>query len=199
MLSADFVVVGGGISGICAAVSAARAGVKTILVQDRPVLGGNASSEVRLWILGATSHMGNNNRWSREGGLIDEILVDNLYRNKEGNPVLLDTLLLEKSVMSLILHYCSIQRFMTLKSGLLMKYPKYTVSVHRIILSMKSVADSFVTLRAMVLLRIGLGLLTAWGLKKNKYMVNYSLRIKENMVNCLDTLSTSIVKIQENL
>ena len=40
--------------------------------------------------------MGNNNRWSREGGLIDEILVDNLYRNKEGNPVLLDTLLLEK-------------------------------------------------------------------------------------------------------
>ena len=55
MLSADFVVVGGGISGICAAVSAARAGVKTILVQDRPVLGGNASSEVRLWILGATS------------------------------------------------------------------------------------------------------------------------------------------------
>ena len=96
LLSADFVVVGGGISGICAAVSAARAGVKTILVQDRPVLGGNASSEVRLWILGATSHMGNNNRWSREGGLIDEILVDNLYRNKEGNPVLLDTLLLEK-------------------------------------------------------------------------------------------------------
>lgn len=43
------------------------------------MLGGNASSEVRLWILGATSHMGNNNRWSREGGLIDEILVDNLY------------------------------------------------------------------------------------------------------------------------
>ena len=37
LLSADFVVVGGGISGICAAVSAARAGVKTILVQDRPV------------------------------------------------------------------------------------------------------------------------------------------------------------------
>ena len=183
LLSADFVVVGGGISGICAAVSAARAGVKTILVQDRPVLGGNASSEVRLWILGATSHMGNNNRWSREGGLIDEILVDNLYRNKEGNPVLLDTLLLEKvrnePNITLLLNT--------------------TVSVHRIILSMKSVADSFVTLRAMVLLRIGLGLLTAWGLKKNKYMVNYSLRIKENMVNCLDTLSTSIVKIQENL
>lgn len=96
LLTADFVVVGGGISGICAAVTAARAGVKTVLVQDRPVLGGNASSEVRLWILGATSHMGNNNRWAREGGLMDEILIDNLHRNKEGNPVILDTLLLEK-------------------------------------------------------------------------------------------------------
>lgn len=199
LLSADFVVVGGGISGICAAVSAARAGVKTILVQDRPVLGGNASSEVRLWILGATSHMGNNNRWSREGGLIDEILVDNLYRNKEGNPVLLDTLLLEKvrnePNITLLLNTAVYD----VEKRSLMKYPKYTVSVHRIILSMKSVADSFVTLRAMVLLRIGLGLLSRMGLKKNKYMVNYSLRIKENMVNCLDTLSTSIVKIQENL
>jgi hypothetical protein len=66
------------------------------LIQDRPVLGGNASSEVRLWILGATSHMGNNNRWSREGGVVDEILVENLYRNKEGNAVIFDTILLEK-------------------------------------------------------------------------------------------------------
>ena len=95
-LSAEFIVIGGGLAGVCAAITAARAGTKTILVQDRPVLGGNASSEVRLWILGATSHMGNNNRWSREGGLVDEILIENLYRNKEGNPVILDTILLEK-------------------------------------------------------------------------------------------------------
>jgi hypothetical protein len=93
---ADLVVVGGGLSGICAAITAARAGIKVVLVQDRPVLGGNASSEVRLWILGATSHMGNNNRWAREGGVIDEILVENLWRNPEGNPVILDFLLLEK-------------------------------------------------------------------------------------------------------
>jgi hypothetical protein len=66
------------------------------LVQDRPVLGGNASSEIRLWILGATSHMGNNNRWAREGGIIDEILVENMYRNPEGNPLILDTVLIEK-------------------------------------------------------------------------------------------------------
>lgn len=95
-IQADFVVVGGGLSGVCAAVSAARKGIKTVLIQDRPVLGGNASSEVRLWILGATSHMGNNNRWSREGGIIDEILVENIYRNKEGNPYILDAIILEK-------------------------------------------------------------------------------------------------------
>ncbi|RZJ23606.1 MAG: FAD-dependent oxidoreductase [Acinetobacter sp.] len=95
-LTVDFLVAGGGISGICAAISAARLGIKVILLQDRPVLGGNASSEVRLWILGATSHMGNNNRWAREGGLIDEILVENLYRNKEGNTLIFDTILLEK-------------------------------------------------------------------------------------------------------
>lgn len=95
-LEADLVVTGGGMAGCCAAIAAARNGLRVILVQDRPVLGGNASSEVRLWILGATSHMGNNNRWAREGGIIDEILVENLYRNKEGNPLILDTILLEK-------------------------------------------------------------------------------------------------------
>jgi FAD dependent oxidoreductase len=68
------------------------------LVQDRPVLGGNASSEVRLWVLGATSHMGNNNRWAREGGVIDELLVENLYRNPEGNPLIFDSFILEKVV-----------------------------------------------------------------------------------------------------
>lgn len=92
----DFVVAGGGMAGVCAAISAARAGVKVALIQDRPVLGGNASSEVRLWILGATSHMGNNNRWAREGGIIDEILVENTYRNKEGNPVLFDAVVMDK-------------------------------------------------------------------------------------------------------
>ena len=96
VLNVDFAVAGGGLSGVCAAITAARQGLKTVLIQDRPVLGGNASSEVRLWILGATSHMGNNNRWSREGGIVDEILIENLYRNSAGNPLILDTILLEK-------------------------------------------------------------------------------------------------------
>ncbi len=94
----DLVVVGGGLSGTCAAIAAAREGLKVVLVQDRPVLGGNSSSEVRLWILGATSHMGNNNRWSREGGIINEILEENVYRNQQGHPYILDTILLEKVV-----------------------------------------------------------------------------------------------------
>jgi hypothetical protein len=92
----DFVVVGGGIAGVCASIAAARRGLTVALIQDRPVLGGNASSEVRLWMLGATSHMGNNNRWAREGGIVDEILVENTFRNKEGNPVLFDMVLIDK-------------------------------------------------------------------------------------------------------
>lgn len=98
VITSDLVVVGGGLSGACCAITAARQGIKVTLVQDRPVLGGNASSEVRLWVLGATSHMGNNNRWAREGGVIDEILVENMYRNPEGNAVIFDTVILDKVV-----------------------------------------------------------------------------------------------------
>ena len=96
LVDVDLVVVGGGIAGTCCAITAARQGIRVALVQDRPVLGGNASSEVRLWALGATSHMGNNNRWSREGGVIDEILVENTYRNSDGNPIVFDALLIDK-------------------------------------------------------------------------------------------------------
>ena len=48
----DLVVIGGGYSGMGAAISAARMGLKVALVQDRPVLGGNGSSEVRVWAMG---------------------------------------------------------------------------------------------------------------------------------------------------
>lgn len=98
-VAADLIVIGGGLAGTCCAITAARAGLKVTLVQDRPVLGGNASSEVRLWVLGATSHLGNNNRWAREGGVIDEILLENAWRNPDGNPLILDTILLEKATL----------------------------------------------------------------------------------------------------
>src|SRR5690554_870238 len=97
-INCDLVIAGGGLAGTCCAITAARAGVKVALVQDRPVLGGNSSSEVRLWVLGATAHMHNNNRWAREGGVVDEILVENTFRNPDGNALLFDTILLEKVV-----------------------------------------------------------------------------------------------------
>ena len=55
-VDADFVVVGGGVPGACAAVAAARRGLKVALVQDRPVLGGNASSEIRVWSAGESKY-----------------------------------------------------------------------------------------------------------------------------------------------
>ena len=55
-VKADFVVVGGGMPGTCAAVAAARRGLKVALVQDRPVLGGNASAEIRVYCAGEINH-----------------------------------------------------------------------------------------------------------------------------------------------
>ncbi len=86
----DFCVVGGGLAGMCAAVAAARKGIKTVLMQDRPVLGGNASSEIRMWICGA--HEENN----RETGIIEEIQLENLYRNTWPNYSVWDSILYEK-------------------------------------------------------------------------------------------------------
>jgi hypothetical protein len=90
----DLTVVGGGLGGMCAAIAAARAGATVTLVQDRPVLGGNSSSEVRLWTLGA-AHARTFTRYAREGGIMEELFLENLYRNPEGNPVLWDPLLIE--------------------------------------------------------------------------------------------------------
>lgn len=55
----DLVVVGGGIAGMCAAITAARLGCKVALINDRPVLGGNNSSEIRVH-LGGTIEVGPN-------------------------------------------------------------------------------------------------------------------------------------------
>jgi len=65
----DLVVVGGGIAGTCAAISAARLGLQVALVQDRPVLGGNNSSEVRVWLQGAR----NIAPWPRVGDVVAEL------------------------------------------------------------------------------------------------------------------------------
>ena len=89
----DITVVGGGLAGVCAAVAAARLGQTVALVQNRPVLGGNSSSEVRVWVCGATSH--GVNRYARETGIMGELFVENQYRNPDGNPYLWDLIVLE--------------------------------------------------------------------------------------------------------
>ncbi|GAB2570879.1 FAD-dependent oxidoreductase [Gracilibacillus alcaliphilus] len=89
----DITVVGGGLAGVCAAVAAARLGKTVALVQNRPVLGGNSSSEVRVWVVGATKH--GVNRYARETGIMGEMFVENQYRNPDGNPYIWDLIVLE--------------------------------------------------------------------------------------------------------
>lgn len=74
-LEGDFIVVGGGLSGICAAISAARHGARVVLIQDRPMLGGNCSSEMRMGIMGAH---GDDNK---EAGILEELQLKNFYYN----------------------------------------------------------------------------------------------------------------------
>jgi len=93
VVKTDITVVGGGLAGVCAAVAAAREGQTVSLVQNRPVLGGNASSEVRVWVCGATGH--GINRYARETGIMGELFVENQFRNPEGNPYYWDLVVLE--------------------------------------------------------------------------------------------------------
>lgn len=86
-LTYDVAVLGGGLAGMCAATAAARNGAKVVLVQDRPVLGGNASSEMRVHVNGV-NHLKPNNRAERETGIIEEILLHNRFFNpQESYPV----------------------------------------------------------------------------------------------------------------
>lgn len=88
----DVCVIGGGIGGMFAAISAARNGAKVALMHDRPVLGGNASSEIRMWISGAGTRV----RDLQETGLMEELLLENMYRNPKRNYSIWDTILYEK-------------------------------------------------------------------------------------------------------
>jgi len=73
------VVVGGGLAGFCAAVAAARQGMKTCLVHNRPILGGNSSSEVRVTPHGAAAF----HAYARETGIISELLIEERAVNHE--------------------------------------------------------------------------------------------------------------------
>ncbi len=91
----EFIVVGGGMAGLCAAVSAARHGTKTALVHARPVLGGNASSEIRIHISGADQSLKQTDY--AEGGLVYEMMLDNKACNDTFCYSIWDTVLFEKA------------------------------------------------------------------------------------------------------
>ena len=86
-IDCDLCVVGGGMAGMTAAISAARENLKVVLMHERPVLGGNASSEIRMWICGAQG------RDNRETGILEEIALENLYRNPTKSYAIWDTIL----------------------------------------------------------------------------------------------------------
>lgn len=94
VLETDFFVAGGGMAGVCAAIAAARRGMKVVLVQDRSVLGGNASSEIRMHIVGADAHA-ERKGW-RESGLIEEFRLEDAVRNPQRCYPLWDVILYEK-------------------------------------------------------------------------------------------------------
>ncbi|MBL9208457.1 MAG: FAD-dependent oxidoreductase [Opitutaceae bacterium] len=90
-LDCDVLVAGGGLAGVCAAISAARLGSRVVLVQDRSRLGGNASSEVRMHPMGSRYGF-------REGGLIEEFSLENAYRNEHHAWELWDLMLYDRVV-----------------------------------------------------------------------------------------------------
>jgi len=89
----DVVVVGGGLAGVSAAVAAARLGSDVALITNRPVLGGNSSSEIRVWVVGATAH--GTQRFARETGIMGELFLENQYRNPQGNAIYWDQVVLD--------------------------------------------------------------------------------------------------------
>jgi len=93
-INCDVLVAGGGMAGVCAAIAAARAGAKVVLCQDRSVLGGNASSEIRMHIVGADVH-GSRKGW-RETGIMEELRLEDAVRNSERCYPFWDVILYEK-------------------------------------------------------------------------------------------------------
>ncbi len=93
-INTQLVVIGGGLAGVCTALAAARNGAEVVLVQDRSVLGGNASSEVRMHIVGADCH--GRRPGARESGIIEELKLEDSARNPQRSYAQWDLLLYEK-------------------------------------------------------------------------------------------------------
>lgn len=99
VVDCDVLVAGGGMAGVSAAIAAARQGASVALLQDRPVLGGNASSEIRMHVVGADASGARGAQLAveaREGGIIEEIRLENCVRNPQRAPSVFDLILYEK-------------------------------------------------------------------------------------------------------
>lgn len=92
----DAVIVGGGMAGLCAAISAARHGTKVALIHARPVLGGNASSEIRVHISGADQSLKQPDY--AESGLLYELMLENKSRNENFSYSTWDMVLFEAAL-----------------------------------------------------------------------------------------------------
>lgn len=91
-ITTDVLIAGGGLSGVCAALAAARNGAKVVLIQDRSRLGGNASSEIRMHIVGASQLK---QVW-RETGILEELMLTESVTNPQACYEMLDYVLYDK-------------------------------------------------------------------------------------------------------
>ena len=98
----DVIVVGGGMSGVCAAIAAARHGAQVALVHARPMLGGNASSEIRIHISGADQSLKQPDY--AEGGLLYELMLANKRCNDQFSYSVWDAVLFDAAGKEKNLH-----------------------------------------------------------------------------------------------
>lgn len=93
-IDCDLLVAGGGLSGICAALAAARNGAKVVLVQNRSRLGGNSSSEIKMHPLGIFEHRAG----FREAGIIEELKLEDISANPQRSWEMWDLMLYQKII-----------------------------------------------------------------------------------------------------
>src|SRR5690606_36537958 len=91
-LKTDILIAGGGMAGVCAALAAARNGAKVVLIQNRSRLGGNASSEIRMHISGASTLQ---QVW-RETGILEELVLTEAVTNPQVCYEMFDYVLYDK-------------------------------------------------------------------------------------------------------
>lgn len=138
----DFLVVGGGFTGLCAAIAAARGGARTALVHDRPVLGGNGSSEIRMHICGASAGM--RKPELSEGGIIHELQLTNKSLNDSYNFSIWDAVLFDaaKKEKNLTLYLNTTLHDATVEDGVVKEIECYQLTTEKhLLLSADFFAD----------------------------------------------------------